>query len=211
MKRRRLRKIFLIPIYVILLSTVVYSTYKMWDITKLSKPSISSKYQYSTTPVVENVTPTINEVKAINKPYSASDVSISIPYYDITASAENQQNALIYYENIYMQNTGVMYSSQNTFDVLSVLDGTIKDVKDDPIMGKVVQVEHNNNLLTTYQCLGEIKVAKGDTITANTVLGTSGPSKLNESYSNNLHFEVFYKGNLINPELFYSMNLNDLQ
>ena len=43
-----------------------------------------------------------------------------------------------------------------------------------------------------------------------TVIAKSGANKLNTDSTNALHFEVYYKGQLINPEEFYLYNYNDI-
>ena len=48
---------------------------------------------------------------------------------------------------------------------------------------------------------------KGDQLKQGEIIGKSGANKISE-LDNNLLFEVYYKGTLINPEEFYKMNTN---
>ena len=109
-----------------------------------------------------------------------------------------------------MQNTGVLYTSNNQFDVVSILDGTIKNVKEDSLMGNIVEIEHTNNLTTVYQSLGEVKVSVGDKVNQGDVIATSGQNKITTDTSNALHFEVFYKGEVFNPEEFYLLDYTEV-
>ena len=41
-----------------------------------------------------------------------------------------------------MPNTGILYSSNESFDVISVLDGKVEDVKTDNLIGNIVTIKH---------------------------------------------------------------------
>ena len=141
------------------------------------------------------------EVKLI-KPYKGENITISKYFYNNNDDETRQQNSLIKYQNIYMPNTGILYSSDNEFEVISIYDGKITSIKQDEILGNIIEVEHENNLVTIYQSVKDVKVKVGDTIKQGTTLALSGPNKLEEEKSNCLHFEVYKDGSLINPEEF---------
>ena len=155
-----------------------------------------------------NITPTVSVTKNIIRPYTSTDVTATIPYYNIDGTNDEQAAALIYYEGIYMQNTGVLYTSNNAF--VSILDGTVKNIKEDSLMGNIVEIEHTNNLTTVYQSLGEVKVKVGDTVKQGDIIATSGQNKITTDTSNALHFEVFYKGEVFNPEEFYLLDYTEV-
>ena len=213
-KRRKLRKFVIPTICLMLVCTILFSSYKMYQILTASVPIINPTPKDNTSEVNNNddtnVTPTINETKAIIRPYTSKEVSATIPYYNIDGTNDEQAAALIYYEGIYMQNTGVLYTSNNQFDVVSILDGTVKNVKEDSLMGNIVEIEHTNNLTTVYQSLGEVKVSVGDKVSQGDVIATSGQNKITTDTSNALHFEVFYKGEVFNPEEFYLLDYNEV-
>ena len=163
------------------------------------------------TPVIKNEEETNTTDKKIVKPFTSTAVSISKSYYDMQDDEKTQQNSLVYYENTYLQNSGVLYSSNETFDILSVYDGTVTNVSKDEILGNVVEITHNPNLKTIYYSLGEISVKKDDLVNSGTIIGKSGSNLLDEEQNNCLLFEVYYNGNTIDPEDFYNMNINDLQ
>lgn len=163
------------------------------------------------TPVIKNEEETNETDKKIVKPFTSTAVSISKSYYDMQDDEKTQQNSLVYYENTYLQNSGVLYSSKEAFDILSVYDGTVTNISEDEILGNVVEITHNPNLKTIYYSLGEILVKKDDVINIGTIIGKSGSNLLDEEQDNCLLFEVYYNGNTIDPEDFYNMNINDLQ
>ncbi len=214
-KKRRLRKFVIPTICLMLVCTIIFSSYKMYQILTAGVPIVNPTSTDNTSEVNNNqddtnITPTINQAKTIIRPYTSTDVSATIPYYNIDGTNEEQAAALIYYEGIYMQNTGVLYTSNNSFDVVSILDGTIKNIKEDSLMGNIVEIEHTNNLTTVYQSLGEVKVKVGDTVKQGDVIATSGQNKITTDTSNALHFEVFYKGEVFNPEEFYLLDYTEV-
>ncbi len=213
-KRRKLRKFVIPTICLMLVCTILFSSYKMYQILTAGVPVVNPTPKDNTSEVNNNddtnVTPTINETKAIIRPYTSQEVSATIPYYNIDGTNDEQAAALIYYEGIYMQNTGVLYTSNNQFDVVSILDGTVKNVKEDSLMGNIVEIEHTNNLTTVYQSLGEVKVSVGDKVSQGDVIATSGQNKITTDTSNALHFEVFYKGEVFNPEEFYLLDYTEV-
>lgn len=197
-----------------LVCTILFSSYKMYQILTAGVPVVNPTPKDNTSEVNNNddtnVTPTINETKAIIRPYTSQEVSATIPFYNIDGTNDEQAAALIYYEGIYMQNTGVLYTSNNAFDVVSILDGTVKNVKEDSLMGNIVEIEHTNSLTTVYQSLGEVKVKVGDKVSQGDVIATSGQNKITTDTSNALHFEVFYKGEVFNPEEFYLLDYTEV-
>ena len=147
----------------------------------------------------------------IVRPYMDETVTLTKGFYDSTRDESSNENAIIYYKNTYMQNTGALYTGNQQFDVVSVLDGTVTSITKDEILGNVVEVTHSNNLITSYQCLSSVNVKVGDAVSQNFVIGRSGSVEIDEGYGNALLFEVNYKGQIINPEDFYQMNPNELE
>ena len=152
----------------------------------------------------------MSDVKIV-KPFTSENVNVSKSYYNIQDDETKQQNSLVYYEHTYLQNSGILYSAPEVFDIVSVYDGTVTNIDQDEILGNVVEITHNPNLKTVYYSLGEISVKKDDVIISGSIIGKSGDNLLDDESENCLLFEVYYNGNTINPEEFYTMNINDLQ
>lgn len=146
----------------------------------------------------------------VNHPYLLEGVSVAKDYYEKDASEEEQLKSLIYYKNTYMVNTGILYTNNESFDVVSVLDGSVTSITDDEILGKVVEITHTTELITIYHCLGELDVKVGDNVKQNDVIGKSGKVNIDEGYENALLFEVNYQGKILNPNTFYNMKVSDL-
>ena len=215
MNKRKLKSFVLPTVYIMVIGILFISI-------SFIGSALQSKVKYddnlsvnaledNVTPVIKNEEETNETDKKIVKPFTSTAVSISKSYYDMQDDEKTQQNSLVYYENTYLQNSGVLYSSKEAFDILSVYDGTVTNVSEDEILGNVVEITHNPNLKTIYYSLGEILVKKDDVINSGTIIGKSGSNLLDEEQDNCLLFEVYYNGNTIDPEDFYNMNINDLQ
>ena len=152
-----------------------------------------------TTDTISDTVPVINETRKMINPYTDSSVTISKSYYDYKGEATEQEKSITVYENTYIQNTGIDYISTNTFDIVSVLDGTVVTVKEDELLGKIIEIKHDNGLITSYQSLSEITVQKNDKIKQGQVIGKSGTNKLDKEIGNHLHFEIYENGSSVNP------------
>lgn len=214
MKKRKLKG-FVLPTVYILVIGVLFISISFLGNTLQSQInydedlSVNALQEEDATPVIKNE----EEVKEskIVKPFTSEKVSVSKSYYSKEDDEKTQQNSLVYYEQTYLQNSGILYSADETFDIINVYDGTVTNVSKDEILGNVVEITHNPNLKTVYYSLGEITVAKDDVITGGTIIGKSGDNLLDDEKDNCLLFEVYYNGNAIDPEEFYSMDITKLQ
>ena len=209
MKKRKLKKEVVISFYVagfISLIGVLYSIEK--TLFPVSVENEDIKYVDKT--VFDNVIPVVKEEVEIKRPYLDTDIKIIRNFYDFNATEEEQKNSLIYNDSTYLQSSGVSYGKEDIFDVVSILDGTVIDVKEDVLLGKIVEVQHTNDMISVYQSLGEVEVSVNDTVSQGQVIGKSGKSNIDSSLGNHLHFELMIKGEVVNPEEYYLKKLEDL-
>ena len=144
----------------------------------------------------------------VSLPYKGEDVKETIGYYDYKDTKENQEKSIIQYENTYLQNTGITYSSQNQFDVVAILDGKVTKVYKNEILGNVIEITHDK-IISVYQMVDNINVKEGDLVRQNDIIAKSGVSKLSEK-GNNLHFEIIKDGVANNPKSIIGLNTKDL-
>ena len=78
-------------------------------------------------------------------------------------------------------------------------------------MGTIVEIRHNNELISVYQSLSNVSVKVDDTIIQGQVIGQSGTSNINKDLGNHLHFEIYYQGKILNPENCYNKTPEELQ
>lgn len=195
-------------IYVLLVTAALLGIF----ITNLQKSlnQIPEDTKYVVSIVDNDDTQVLNETVAIIKPYTNEEVTISKNFYDYQSDNASQEKAILYYGGTYIQNTGIDYMLGESFDVVSILDGTINNIYDDELFGKVIEVKHDSNLISVYQSLKEVNVKKGDSITQGQIIGISGTNSISGDDNHYLHFELFYNGNVVNPELYYNKTIKDL-
>ncbi len=208
-KKRKLKGFVMPTIYVMLVAMLVISTFMTFS--NSNDETVEEDITYVSSVIWSNDTPVVATDKVIVKPFTNKDVAIGKYYYDYKDGSDEQQNAIIFYENSYIQNSGVDYIFEDSFDVVSIYDGTVIKVEDNDIVGKTVEIKHDNNIISVYQSLSEVNVKQGDTITLGTKIGKSGNSKINKDLGNHLHFEIYVNGQVVNPEDCYNKKLTDLQ
>lgn len=222
MKNLKLKKMFVPGVYLVAVVSVIACI--VLTITSINKYLTETRdFTYSVNGLIdENSIPVQGEENNNNdnkptdntkiiRPYKSDAVTIGRYFYDFEAEAKNQENAIIFYENTYMQNSGVDYIGEEAFEVVSVLDGKVVSVETDEVLGNIVKIEHEKEFVTVYQGIEKSTLKVGDAVTQGQVIGSSGTSKVNSNYKTSLHFEVYHKGTLMDPENFYSINLNDLK
>lgn len=153
--------------------------------------------------------PVVVETNIISKPYLNEQVSLSKSFYDSNAENEKQENSIIFYENTYMQNSGVDYKHSETFEIISILDGTVIEVTNNEILGTTIKIRHENDIISTYQSLSQVNVKIDDVVVRGQVIGTSGTCTLYNTDSN-LHFELTHQGKNVNPEEYYNKSTDEL-
>ena len=209
MQTRKKLKPFVIPvIYSIVTITMLISL--MFLIQNLLNVNKNPLTYITSGTIAEDIVPVVSEKKTIKRPYTDQDVKIVQNFYDYKGEKQNQENSLIFYENTYLQNSGVDYGKGSTFDVVAILEGTVIKVKQDDILGKIVEIRHSNDLIGSYQCLGETELKENDTVSQGQKIGTSGSCNISKNLGDHLHFEITSKGEVINPEAIYDKQLNEI-
>lgn len=208
MKKRKLKPYVLPTLYVLI---IVVSFFSIAFINSYLYKD-TNDYDYTKSIMQEDTKPIIKEeepLKSFLKPYTDENISIETTYYNKDDNEETQINSLLSYERTYMPSTGCMYISDSKFDIVSVYDGTVTDIRDDEVFGKVIEVTHNSNLITYYYSVDEVMVEENALIVAGDKIGTSTINKLDPDHES-LYFEVYYQGKSLNPEEFYLMQPNEL-
>ena len=207
MKRRKLKP-FVVPSLIMIGIVAVTLTAGIVG-TSLNKKGNKENIDYVSNIILDNDVAVINTTTKVINPYTDQSVTIGKYFYDYKAAKESQEKSIVYHDNTYMQNSGIDFVSENEFDVISVLDGTVTDVKEDETLGKIVEVKHDNNYVSIYQSLKEVSVKKGDTVTQGQVLGKSGTNELDKEIGNHLHFEFYVNGQVVDPTLYLDKELQN--
>ncbi|MEH7074325.1 M23 family metallopeptidase [Neobacillus drentensis] len=179
----------------------------------------SDKYDYKSTdiagkkgqePAVE-VSKTFEDFKM---PVEKADAAVvKTKFYDFNGKTEDQEAALVFYNNTYQPNTGidVTMKDDESFDVVASLSGTVTRVEEDAVLGNVIEVEHDKGIVTQYQSVKDIKVAVGQEVKQGQVLAKAGQSLFNEKAGTHVHFEIRKDGIAVNPSDYFNKSLSTLQ
>ncbi|SFB26756.1 stage II sporulation protein Q [Lentibacillus halodurans] len=161
----------------------------------------------------EDAQPVVDQQEVIQMPVENMDqAEIVTKYYDYNADQEDQENAIVVFNDRYYQSTGLDIASADgeTFDVLSSLSGTVTEVKEDPLLGNVVTLTHENDVTTHYASLGDVQVSADEEIEQGDVIGTAGENLFGKDNGTHLHFEIRKDGQDVNPETFFNQPLSAL-
>lgn len=209
MKKRKLKGFVLPTLYLLITITIFTGVILLGSDYEFA----TKDYDFTTEILDKESLPVISEDETSNvvaSPVEEGKAEVSIHYYNVKGNEEEQKNSLIYYENTYMPNTGVLYTSDEKFNVLNAFDGKVVEIKDDEFFNKCIVIEHDNNLKTYYYGLDDITVAIGDELNTGDMLGTS---KNNEIMNNkqSFLFEVYHNNKLMNPEEFVNTKITDYE
>lgn len=201
MKKLKLKRFAVVGIYLAIFLTVAGGTLLMAN-SKQSKTEKEEIVDYVDDSILENdeIPVVQQETTKMIKPYLEQNVLTAKYFYDYQGEKENQEKAIIYHENTYIQNSGMDFQYENPFDVVAVLGGTVLDVREDELMGKTVEIKHDNgSYISVYQSLSETTVKKGDTVAQGQVIGKSGENTIDKEMGNHLHFELYQDGVIVDP------------
>lgn len=212
MKKLRLKKSALFGIYAgvcVLLLGVVY--YIDFSHNKLENQKPDDDYRYVSRLFGEEDMPVVSTDEKIMRPYTDESVKIVQNFYDYKASEKDQENSIINYEQTYIQNSGVAYGGvENGFDAISALPGTVTSVKEDKLLGTIVEIQTNDKVVAVYQGLTDVKVKENDKINQGDIIGKSGETNLGKDLGKHIVFILKINGVNVNPEAYYDKNINEL-
>lgn len=208
MKKRKLKKIVVYGIYALSFVFVIGAIYLL-NISNVPT-SFEEDVLYVNDIILEDTLPVVSIKELILRPFLDDTVVIARNFYDVTASADSQQASLIYYDGTYIPNSGVDYKAIDKFDIVSILDGTVTKVSESSLLGKIIEITHNNNIVTSYQSLSEVSVNEGDMVVQGQIIGKSGEANISTELGNHLHFEMIYNGQVVNPENYYGKQIDQI-
>lgn len=211
MTNRRIKKSVVYGAYVFGLVLLIGLIYVTESMVPSKKNFDKQENNYVSKTIFDDVIPVIKTEDKLVKPFMVDDVKELTKYYDYKSDEKSQQESIINFENTYMQSSGISYGKDAIFDVVSVLPGTVEEIKEDEILGKVIKVKHNDNVYSIYECLGETTISKGDKVIAGQVIGQSGTCNINKDVKNHIYFELLVNNTPVNPNDYYGKTLNEIK
>ena len=210
MKKLRLKKGAIIGAYLIAFSLTGMSAFFVSQNMQANNPT-EEDIEYVNSSIIDDKEDreVIKEDVKMVKPYTNEEVQILKYFYDYQAEAANQEKSILYHENTYIQNSGMDFGLTDTFDVVAVLDGTVVDVREDELLGTVIEIKHDNDFISSYQSLSEVSVKKNDAIKQGQVIGKSGTNTIDQDLGNHLHFELYKSGEVVDPSKYFDQVISD--
>lgn len=144
---------------------------------KIQKTESEQKKQTAATPVSFALPIKGN----IQKDYSADRLIYSKTYGDMRA------------------HTGIDIVAKEGSVVKAAGDGKVTEIKDDPILGKTVVIEHSGKIKSYYCGLKDISIKKGDQIKLGRIIGTLGETPFEALDESHLHFAMKKSDEWISP------------
>ena len=206
MKKKLKFKPFVVPmVYSIVLMTMIIALFLSIDIVEDNE-----SYTYVNNSILDEYIPVINTEDKILKPYTSDKVVKTTGYYKMDGNEEEQSSSIILHDNTYLQNTGINYSSDEAFDIVSILDGEVIEVKNNELLGKSVTIKHDKDVISVYQSLKDVTIKQGDRVLKGQVIAKSGSCNLIKEKENNLHFELYVSGTIADPEEYFDKDINNI-
>lgn len=175
---------------------------------------LNQSENYRPDPYDEDAESVLQQTEIIKMPVN-DDVQTEIvtKFFDYSADQEDLEKGLNLYNNRYYQSKGIDIVSADgeTFDVVASLSGTVKEVKEDPLHGNVVIMEHGEDVTTYYASLGEIEVTSGAKVKQGDKIGTAGKNLFGQESGTHVHFEIRKGDTEVNPEDFFNEPLSKLE
>ncbi len=137
-----------------------------------------------------------------------SKAEMKMGFYDDAGSEKSKEASLVKYANTYWPHSGVDFARKDgkTFDVVAALSGKVIRVEENPVIGHVVEIAHGNGLITVYQSLANVKVAKDDQVRQGDVIAEAGRNNFEKEAGIHLHFEVRKDQQAVNPDQYLKIN-----
>jgi stage II sporulation protein Q len=188
----------------------------MWVYQDAGKSAFTDQLGFGknqTATVTDNVTkPDAVAVTAVaetmQKPFMEKDMDVILPFFDSKAAKEVRQAAMVEYEDTFTPHMGIDFAKQDnqSFDVLAAMSGKVTAVEKNPVVGNLVEITHTNGLVTVYQSLAEVKVAKDAEVKKGDAVAKAGRNELEKDQGVHLHFEVRQGqgGQPVNPNQFFT-------
>ena len=95
--------------------------------------------------------------------------------------------------------TGIDIKCEKNTQIKSSAVGTVTDIKDDAAFGKVITIDHGDNIVLNYCGLNSISVKLGQKVSSGDIIGTVGSIPCESSDGVHLHLSALSDGKIVSP------------
>lgn len=161
-----------------------------------SSPSVSSSSKPSV-PASEPVEPAEPSELPTSSPTLAYALPIVSEVITPYSNGELVKNVTL---NDWRTHDGIDLAADQGVDVVAVADGTVSDIKNDPLWGTMLTIDHVDGNQSVYCGLDKVvPVQVGDKVTVKQVVGKVDGVPCEISQPNHLHFGIKRDGKWIDP------------
>jgi len=177
------------------------------EIVKKTEKPVENIKKESEKPVVrEELSIIQTELETAAEP--ASQVPVAKPAPSFVAPVEGEMltefsnGELVKNETLgdWRTHNGADIRADEGTQVVSVSDGTVTGIEDDPVWGTSVTIDHGKGIVSVYRGLGStLSVKTGEKVSAGQPVGTVGKVPAESLLPSHLHFEMTKDGEYIDP------------
>lgn len=156
----------------------------------------------------------VSQTESVKMPVAEdSQTDIVTKFYDFGKTSEEQEQALVLYNNKYYQSKGIdiASASDETFSVTAALSGEVTEVKEDPLLGYVLEMEHANGVSTYYASLQDVTVKAGQKVEQGESVATASKNVYGQASGTHVHFEIRKDNVAVDPEIYFNKPLSDIK
>jgi stage II sporulation protein Q len=202
-----LRKRWVLPaVYLVAAAGVLSAVFVMQDGNESAAPpegvEVTDPGAGNMNPYGEDAVEVTASSEVVKMPVINEDeVTVVGYFYDVNSTPEEQQEALVYYNNTYFPNKGMDFAHVDgeSFEAAAALSGTVVKSEKDSLLGYVVEISHEDGVVTHYHSLESVEVEEGDTVEQGDILGRAGRNSYNSDAGIHVHFEIRQDGVAVNP------------
>jgi len=162
-------------------------------------------------PTINIDDPDVTVIPEPEEPYTPPvvlPVVFTAPVAEVTIGMDYSATLPAWYASlhVYMVHEAIDFLGNDGDSVMSVYAGVVTNVEFDEMTGWVVEIMHNDELVTVYKSLNEPVVTVGQTVARGTVIATMGNTMFTEYREGaHLHFELWENGEPSDPYTYLSI------
>ncbi len=175
-----------------------------------SNPIVDLGDDTTETPIID---PTHVEPERISFGLPVSDNAKMIRcYYSPDKSEDALTTAIIFNDNTAYESTGVTYvnGDDSNINVYAVYDGRVSGISSSDAYGTIVEITHQDNIVTYYSSLSSCNVKVDDEVKKGDLIGVGGMNLFDQEASNHVTFEIKINGTYYDPELIYDKTIDEV-
>src|SRR5699024_10204925 len=133
-------------------------------------------------------------------------------FFDANGAEDELEQSVTFYNNRYYESKGVHLKAEDdtAFDVVAAISGKVKEIKEDPLLGNIVILEHDNGIETYYASLAETSVEENAEVKQGEKLGEAGKNVFHADSGIHVHFDIHKDVIEVNTESFIDETLQNL-